>query len=98
MENKFDISQFVDVLTEQQAICNLVNRYIKRRKLMKITQKQLSKKSGVSYGSIRRFETTGDISLMSLIKIASALECLEDFEHLFNKMSIKDLKEFFYDK
>ena len=73
MENKFDISQFVDVLTEQQAICNLVNRYIKRRKLMKITQKQLSKKSGVSYGSIRRFETTGDISLMSLIKIASAL-------------------------
>ena len=98
MENKFDISQFVDVLTEQQAVCNLVNRYIKRRKLMKITQKQLSKKSGVSYGSIRRFETTGDISLMSLIKIASALECLEDFEHLFNKMPIKDLKEFFYDK
>ena len=65
MKNKFDISDFVDYLTEEKVIENLVNRVIARRKELKITQKDLAFKSGVSYGSIRRFETTGEISLKS---------------------------------
>ena len=83
MEKKFDISTFVDVLTEEKTLCNLVNRVIKKRKDMKISQKKLSDISGVSYGSIKRFELTGEISLRSLLKIASALDSLEDFEKLF---------------
>ena len=69
MKNKFDISDFVDYLTEEKVIENLVNRVIARRKELKITQKDLALKSGVSYGSIRRFETTGEISLKPLIQI-----------------------------
>lgn len=98
MENKYDISQFVDVLTDQQVICNLVNRYIAVRKRMKITQKELSKRSNVSYASIRRFESTGEISFISLIKIAGALDCLEDFESLFSNKKITSVKEIYYDK
>ncbi len=39
-------------------------RMIRKRK--KISQEQLSEKSGVSYGSIKRFESTGQISLLYL--------------------------------
>lgn len=70
MKNKFDISDFVDYLTEEKVIKNLVNRVIARRKELKISQKELAFKSGVSYESIRRFETTSEISLKSLIQIA----------------------------
>ena len=98
MEKKFDISTFVDVLTEEKTLCNLVNRVIKKRKDMKISQKKLSDISGVSYGSIKRFELTGEISLRSLLKIASALDSLEDFEKLFTRITIKSVKDLFYDK
>ena len=69
MKNKFDISDFVDYLTEEKVIKNLVNRVIARRKELKISQKDLAFKSEVSYESIRRFKTTCEISLKSLIQI-----------------------------
>ena len=93
MENKFDISMFVDVLTTEQALCNLVNRFVQRRKEMKITQRELSKRTMVSYASIRRFETTGEISLTSLLKLADALDYLEDFEKLFKRKALTNLEE-----
>ena len=93
MENKFDISDFVDYLTEEKVIENLVNRVRARRKELKISQKDLAFKSGVSYGSIRRFETTGEISLKSLIQIAKVLNSLEDFEELFIHTQITNLKD-----
>ena len=42
MKNKFDISDFVDYLTEEKVIENLVNRVRERRKELKISQKDLS--------------------------------------------------------
>ena len=93
MKNKFDISDFVDYLTEEKVIENLVNRVRARRKELKISQKDLAFKSGVSYGSIRRFETTGEISLKSLIQIAKVLNSLEDFEELFIHTQITNLKD-----
>lgn len=93
MKNKFDISDFVDYLTVENVIENLVNRVIARRKELKISQKDLAFKSGVSYGSIRRFETTGEISLKSLIQIAKVLNSLEDFNKLFVHTQITNLKD-----
>ena len=93
MKNKFDISDFVDYLTEEKVIENLVNRVRARRKELKISQKDLAFKSGVSYGSIRRFETTGEISLKSLIRIAKVLNSLEDFNELFVHTQITNLKD-----
>ena len=76
----------------------MVNRFVKYRKGLKLTQKQLSIQSGVSYASIRRFENTGDISLNSLLKLALAMNCLEDFEKIFGNRPIRSLEELFYDK
>ena len=50
-----------------------------------LTQQGLSARSGVSLGTIKRFERFGEISLKSLIDIALALGCLDDFEELFNQ-------------
>lgn len=94
MESKYDISQFVDVLTEQSVMSGLANREKKRRKKLKISQKELSEKSGVTYASIRRFESTGEISLSSLLKIANALGYLSDFEKVFQSEKIKNLKDY----
>lgn len=94
MENKFDIGQFVGVLTEQSVVNGIVERVKKKRKQMKISQRQLSQKSGVTYSSIRRFETTGEISLSSLLKIAHALDALKDFESIFKGQTVTSLKDY----
>lgn len=93
MDNKFDISQFVDTTTESGIISALVERVKLRRKEVKLTQRALAVKSGVSYSSIRRFESTGDISLSSLIKIADALDSLTDFNNLFKNRKITSIKD-----
>jgi len=53
-----------------------------RRKSLNYTQDELSSRSGVSLGSLKRFESSGKISLESLLKLALVLECLEDFSGL----------------
>ena len=64
------------------------------RKKNKLSRADLSKRSNVSYGSLKRFEETGNISLASLVKIAIALDCVEEFETLFRARmpeSIEDI-------
>ena len=56
-----------------------------KRLSLNLSQKTLSEKSGVSYGTLKKFEQKGAISLESLLKIAMALGELDAFEHLFTK-------------
>ncbi len=65
------------------------------RKEMNWTQKNLEYKSGVSYGSIKRFERSGKISFESLLKIAEALSRLDEFETLLLPKGHKRLEELF---
>jgi transcriptional regulator with XRE-family HTH domain len=55
-------------------------RFKARRRTLGYTQKVLAERSGVSLGSLKRFESSGQISFESLLKLALVLECLEDFE------------------
>ena len=71
----------------------VVERMKVRRRAMKVSQQELARRSGVSYASIRRFETTGEIAFLSLLKIALALDCLEDFTSLFHKPEPQNLKD-----
>lgn len=66
-------------------------RNIRRRR--RISQEQLEKMSGVSLGSIKRFEATGQISLKSLTKIAFALDVAEELRQLFTEVPYQDIKE-----
>lgn len=94
MENKFDIANFVITQTIQAVTAQLVEREKQRRKKMHLSQRDLANKSGVSYASIRRFESIGEISLNSLLKIANALDCLEDFNSIFKMPVVKSLKDY----
>ena len=57
----------------------LRDKFKTRRLSLKLTQEGVAKRSGVSLGSIKRFENTTEISLRSLLKITLVLECLDDF-------------------
>jgi transcriptional regulator with XRE-family HTH domain len=48
----------------------LAMRVRARRREGKLSQAALAEKSGVSLGSLKRFERSGDISLASLLRIA----------------------------
>lgn len=94
MKKEFDIADFVGVQSIQSITEQLVEREKQRRKKMNISQKELAFKSGVSYASVRRFESIGEISLNSLLKIANALDCSEDFNILFKMPVVKSLKDY----
>lgn len=69
--------------TAEEMDKNLALRVRNIRKRRKISQEALSAKSGVSYGTIKRFESTGMISLLSLTKIAIALGCTNEITEMF---------------
>ena len=74
----------------------LLAKFKERRKSLGYTQTELATRSGVSLGSLKRFEGSGQISLESLLKLALVLECLEDFEEVcepkeITPKSIEDL-------
>ena len=97
MENKFDINSFVQTQTINSVTQKLVERVKERRKEAKLSRYALTSRSGVSFASIRRFEETGEISLKSLLKIADALGCLDDFNRLFENEIISNLEDYFND-
>lgn len=63
------------------------------RKRRKISQKELGEKSGVSLGSVKRFEQSGEISLLSLTKIAIALEIDDEMKNLFTDVPFQSIEE-----
>ena len=71
----------------------LAQRVRNIRKRKNFSQQELSKRSGVSYGSIKRFETTGRISLLSLTKIAVALGCGNEITDLFTEVPYRSIEE-----
>jgi len=66
--------------TPHNIMQELRTKFRQRRRSLSYSQKELSTRSGVSLGSLKRFEQSGEISLESLLKLAVILECLEDFE------------------
>ncbi|QIV95710.1 XRE family transcriptional regulator [Allofrancisella inopinata] len=64
---------------------DIAKRAQAKRLSLNLSQQTLSKVSGVSYGTLKKFERTGQISLESLLKIAIVLDEFEKFEQLFVK-------------
>ena len=73
--------------TAEELDQKLAQRVRNIRKRRSISQEKLASMSGVSYGSIKRFETTGMISLLSLTKIAMALDMQMNLE-IFYKCAV----------
>jgi transcriptional regulator with XRE-family HTH domain len=69
------------------------------RKQAGLTQSELANRSGVSLGSLKRFELTGQISLESLLKLAHILNRIGDFELILNTDdNLKNIDKLFSDR
>nr|WP_320153908.1 helix-turn-helix transcriptional regulator [uncultured Draconibacterium sp.] len=68
----------------------LAQRFRTLRKQSKLSQKEMAERSGVSLGSLKRFERTGRISLESLLKLMHLLGRLNEFDTI---LSINENRE-----
>ena len=86
-------NRFLNQKTPNEIARNLAAKIKQQRKKLKISQQELAEKSGVSLGSVKRFETKYEISLQSLIKISIALDLDNDFENLFKTKTYTSINE-----
>jgi transcriptional regulator with XRE-family HTH domain len=85
--------------TPSDVLQTLAKRHQVLRKKIGYSQQELADRSGVSLGSIKRFERTGLISLESLLKLAHVLNRLEDFDKVLeNQNNLDDIEKLFSDK
>jgi transcriptional regulator with XRE-family HTH domain len=60
----------------------LAQKHRALRKHLKMSQKEMADRSGLSLGSLKRFENTGKISLDSLLRLMHLLGRLNEFDNL----------------
>lgn len=77
----------VNMITPREMQRLIASRARNLRLELNLSQQSLSVKSGVSYGSLKKFEQTGQISLESLLKLTLVLGRMDDFKALFEKSS-----------
>lgn len=75
----------------------------KRHKILRkqagFTQSELARRSGVSLGSLKRFETSGQISIQSLFLLVDVLGRLDDFDTILKPIeNMKEIERLFSDK
>ena len=74
----------------------LAERHRILRKQLKMSQEEMAERSGVSLGSLKRFEITGKISLDSLLKLTHLLGRLNELDNLLLvKENLDDVKKLF---
>ena len=79
--------------TAEELDQKIAERFRRIRRRRSISQQKMSEMSGVSYGSIKRFESTGQISLLSLTRLAIALDVADDLRSLFTQVPYRNIQE-----
>lgn len=79
--------------TAEELDQKIAERFRRIRRRRSISQQKMSEMSGVSYGSIKRFEATGQISLLSLTRLAIALDMANDLRSLFTQVPYRNIQE-----
>ena len=82
--------------TPSEVSLELAKRLKEIRRQLKLSQADLAERSGVSLGSLKRFESSGRISLESLLKLAHLLGKLKEFDNLLQvDPDLKDIEKLF---
>ncbi|WOO42673.1 helix-turn-helix transcriptional regulator [Rubellicoccus peritrichatus] len=58
-----------------------------------LTQEELAQRAGIAFPTYRHFEQTGRIAFERLLQVASALECMDAFNDLFQPDAYQSLDE-----
>jgi transcriptional regulator with XRE-family HTH domain len=64
-----------------------------RRLAANLTQEGVATRANVSFGTLKRFESTGDASIETLIAIAFALNAESEFDGLFPPLPYKTIDD-----
>jgi len=83
----------LDQRTPPELAFEIASRVRARRKELGLSQEQLAQKSQVSLGSLKRFENKHEISLHSLLRLAVALNCEDDFDALFSQRQYRSIQD-----
>ena len=83
----------IEMKTQQETSAAIAERMRARRKELGLSQAALAARSGVSLGSLKRFERMHEISLSSLVKLAMALGYQDDFDKLFERRAYRSIEE-----
>ncbi|MHC1550883.1 helix-turn-helix domain-containing protein [Phyllobacterium sp. K27] len=84
----------ISLLSPDRILKDVARKEKQRRLDANLTQQGLADRSGVPLGTLKLFERTGKISFETLLKIAFALSCEEEFSLLFpapSKLTIDDV-------
>jgi transcriptional regulator with XRE-family HTH domain len=73
------------IKTPRSVLKNTAVKVRALRKQNKYSQLELADRSGVSLGSLKRFESTGQISLESFLKLLHILDRLEEFDAILQR-------------
>jgi len=77
----------------------MAKRHKMLRKQAGFTQRELARRAGVSLGSLKRFETSGQISIQSLFLLIDVLGRLDDFDTILKPIeNMKEIERLFSDK
>ncbi len=76
-----------------QILLDIGDRAKSARLRANLSRKTLSERSGVTQASIKRFETTGQISLVNLIQILIALDRITDLDGLLEEQAVPFIRE-----
>jgi transcriptional regulator with XRE-family HTH domain len=86
----------VNILSTKDIQLTIAKRLKEARLSANLTQLSLSLRAGISLGSLKRFERTGEISFKGLVQLAFALRREDDIASLFlpqQKASLDTLLE-----
>jgi transcriptional regulator with XRE-family HTH domain len=83
----------VNDVTAEKLSQQVADRVKQRRLEMNLTQTGMAVRSGVNINTYRRFESTGEIAFLNLIKIASALDMTDDINRLFSQKKYRSIDD-----
>jgi len=87
------VNEFLEDFNPSKISKGISDRLKQRRLELNLTQSALSKMSGVSLGTLKRFENKCEISLKSLIKLAISLDASDDFKKIFTKQNFENITD-----
>jgi transcriptional regulator with XRE-family HTH domain len=81
------------ILSSEDIALELASRVRNRRLAQSLTQEGLASRSGVSFGTLKKFERTGQIAFVSFIRLVTALGDETALENLLLEQKFETLDE-----
>lgn len=83
----------IELYSPEEIAEQLAERMMKLRLAQDWRRETLAERAGVSAATVKRFESSGQVTLANLLRLASALGCLGQFEGLFTAAPVASLAE-----